>query len=651
MSEKLLAEFPPISTEQWMEVVAKDLKGQDFEKRLVSTTEDGIKVKPIYRREDLPAGVSDSLARGAEASGRCFVLREEVRQNEISEANQHALECLEEEAEELSWLTYPGGCFVSTPAEMQKLLDGIYIEAVPIHWICGPMAPQILSLLMGEAERRGLDLGELQGSLDLDPILDSAAGWTTRPMADWKIELFPTLQVILDKLPKFGTLAIRGSLLEKAGASNAQELAFSLNLFADLLTGIKEALADGSLTVPGSNSVEESLNIIVARFEYRLAVGTTYFLEIAKLRAARILLANMLDAFGISARPKIHVVTTPATKTLYDSHNNLLRATIESMAGILGGCDSLTVAAYDQGYHSPDEFSGRLARNTEILLKEEAYLGKVSDPLGGSYAVESLTASTAEASWSLFNKVEAEGGFIAAWKSGFIQSELFRVQEVKAKAANSRRVSIVGTSSYPNLKEKKLGEIVSRPAAKKAHPSYCPGGSFAGVEAKVQSEGAKSFLSQESIGDSPLNPFRPSWPFENLRLRTENHAAQGGKVPKVLLILFGDKVMRKARATFCTGFFGCGGYEVKETVAESLTEAAHLQADLFVLCSSDAEYADGAAAFMAGSPQTPVVIAGLPENAEALKSMGITDFVHIRQNLVEVLSQWHESFGIPHLPH
>lgn len=651
MSEKLFAEFPPVSTEKWMEVVTKDLKGQDFEKRLVSTTEDGIKVKPIYRREDLPAGVSDSLARGAEEAGRCFVLREEVRQTEISEANLHALDCLEKEAEELSWLTYPGGCFVSTPADMQKLLDGIFIEAVPIHWICGPMAPQILSLFIGEAERRGLDLGEIQGSLDLDPILDSAAGWTTLPMESWKTELFPSLQVILNRLPKFGTLAIRGSLLEKAGASNAQQLAFSLNLFADLLVGIKEALTEGSLTVPGAATVEECLNIIVGRTEYRLAVGTTYFLEIAKLRAARVLLANMLDAFGISARPKIHVVTTPATKTLYDSHNNLLRATVESMAGILGGCDTLTVAAYDQGYNSPDEFSGRLARNTKILLKEEAYLGRVSDPLGGSYAVESLTVSTAEAAWKLFNQVESVGGFVSAWQRGFIGEDLQRVYDLKAKAANSRRISIVGTSSYPNLKEKKLGEIVSRPAAKKAHPSYCPGGSFEGVTAKVATEGAVSFLSQESIGDSPLNAFRPSWPFENLRLRTESHAAEGGKVPKVLLILFGDRTMRKARATFCTGFFGCGGYEVKETVAESLTEAAHLQADLFVLCSSDAEYAEGVDAFLAGSPQAPVVVAGLPENADALKSRGITDFVHIRQNLVEVLSQWHEKFGIPHLPH
>ncbi len=651
MSEKLFAEFPPVSTEKWMEVAAKDLKGQDFEKRLVTTTEDGIKVKPIYRKEDLPTDVTDSLARGWESGGRSFVLREEVRQTEAGEANRHALECLEQEAEELSWLAYPGGCFASTPAEMQKLLEGVYIDAVPIHWVCGPMGPQVLSLFIGEAERRGLDLSQLEGSLDLDPILDSAAGWTTRSINEWKSELFPTLQVILNRLPRFGTLAVRGSLLEKAGASNGQELAFSLSLFADLLAGIKEALTEGTLTVPGSASVEESLNIIVSRSEYRLAVGTAYFLEIAKLRAARVLLSSMLDAFGISARPKIHVVTTPATKTLYDSHNNLLRATVESMAGILGGCDSLTVSAYDQGYQSPDEFSGRLARNTEILLKKEAYLGKVSDPLGGSYAVESLTASTAEAAWNLFKKVEEEGGFTSAWQSGFIPSELRRVQNLKAKAANSRRTSIVGTSSYPNLKERKLSEASNRSAGKKVLPAFAGSAKFEELAAKVNKDGAGQFLSQESIGDSPLNAFRPSWPFEHLRLRTESHAAQGGKVPQVMLILFGDRTMRKARATFCTGFFGCGGFSVQETVAESLTEAAHLQADLFVLCSSDAEYADGLAAFMAGSPQAQVVIAGMPENAEALKNMGAADFVHIRQNLVEVLTQWQESFGIPQLSH
>jgi methylmalonyl-CoA mutase len=642
----LFSEFPPVSTEQWMEVVKKDLKGQDFEKRLVVPTEDGIRVKPIYRSEDLPKGWSSGLARGSETNGRKWALREEVRESQVAKANLHALKCLGKGAEELACLTYPGGCQLSTPAEMQQLLEGIYIEAIPIHWIAGPLAPQTLALLIGEAERRSLPLTELKGSVDLDPILDSAAGWSSGSLETWKSQLIPALQVILQKLPCFGTLVVRGSLLEKAGASNAQELAFSLSLFADMLSGVKEALTEGSLTLPGAKSVDEAMEQIVARSEVRLAVGSTYFLEISKLRAARILLANLLDAFGISARPKIHVITTSATKTLYDSHNNLLRGTIEAMAGVIGGCDSLSVAAYDQGYNTPDEFSERLARNTEILLREEAHLGKVSDPLGGSYAVESLTDSMAQTAWSLFHKIEEEGGFVDAWKSGFIQKELERVRQAKIKAAGTRRASIVGTSSYPNLKEKKLKEIRPKAGLKKVKPAFGPCTSFAEVAEATKTQGALSFQSLESIGDSPLTAFRPSWPFESLRLRAEKHAESKGKAPVIQLVLFGEKVMRKARAGFCTGFFGSGGCEIRETVAESLTEAAHLEADLFVLCSSDAEYAEGAEAFMAGSPKSPVVVAGMPENSDVLTSLGVRGFVHIRQNVVDELTAWFDAFGI-----
>lgn len=638
---RLFSEFPPVTTEQWMEVVQKDLKGQDYEKRLVSTTEDGIKVKPIYRSEDLPEGWASSPARGSDLSGRHWNLREEIREEQVTKANIHALAALEKGVEELAWLTYPGGCRLSTPAEMQQLLKGIYIEALPIHWVCGPLAPQTLALLIAEAERRGLALSELQGSVDLDPILDAAAGWSSGSVDTWKSQFFPTLQVILEKLPSFGTLTVRGSLFEKAGASNAQELAFSLSLLSEMLAAVKEALTDGSLLMPGSASVEEAMEEIVARSEVRLAVGSQYFLEISKLRAARVVIANMLDAFGIKSRPRIHAITTSTTKTLYDSHNNLLRGTIEAMAGIIGGCDSLSIAAYNQGCSAPDELSERLARNTDILLREESHLGKVADPLGGSYAVESLTASMAEAAWQLFLKLEEAGGFIPAWNSGLIQKDLERVRQAKTKAAGTRRTPIVGTSVYPNPKEKKLRDIRPKQGLTKVKPAFGPGATFGEVSEAALTHGALSFQSLDPIGDSPLTPFRPAAPFEELRLRAEK-----GRTPVIQLILFGDKTMRKARAGFCAGFFGSVGCEVNETVAESLTEAAHLEADLFVLCSSDSEYAAGAEAFLAGSPKAPVVIAGMPENSDVLLALGVKDFVHIRQNVVDVMSGWFEVFGV-----
>lgn len=638
---RLFSEFPPVTTEQWMEVVHKDLKGQDYEKRLVSTTEDGIKVKPIYRSEDLPEGWASSPARGSDLSGRHWALREEIREEQVVKANSHALSALAKGVDELAWLTYPGGCQLSTPAEMQQLLEGVYIEALPIHWVCGPLAPQTLALLIGEAERRGLALSELQGSVDLDPILDAAAGWSSGSVATWRSQFFPALQVILEKLPAFGTLTVRGSLFEKAGASNAQELAFSISLFSEMLAAVKEALIDGSLICPGTASADEAMEDIVARSEVRLAVGSQYFLEISKLRAARVALANMLDAFGVKSRPKIHVITTSSTKTLYDSHNNLLRGTIEAMAGVIGGADSLTVAAYNQGYSAPDEFSERLARNTDILLREESHLGKVADPLGGSYAVESLTASMAEAAWQIFLKLEEAGGFIAAWNAGMIQKELERVRQAKTKAANTRRTPIVGTSVYPNPKEKKLQDIRVKPALTKVKPAFGPGATFGEVAEATKTQGALSFQSLDPIGESPLSPFRPSASFEALRLRAEK-----GRTPMIQLILFGDKKMSKARAGFCAGFFGSAGCEVKETVAESLTEAAHLEADLFVLCSSDGEYAAGAEAFLAGSPKAPVVVAGMPENSDVLLALGVKDFVHIRQNVVDVMTGWFEAFGV-----
>lgn len=247
----------------------------------------------------------------------------------------------------------------------------------------------------------------------------------------------------------------------------------------------------------------------------------------------------------------------------------------------------------------------------------------------------------ADAAWQLFLKLEEAGGFISSWNTGLVQNELERVRQAKTKAANTRRTPIVGTSVYPNLKEKKLKDILPKPSLTKVKPAFGPGTTFGEVAEAARTQGALSFQSLDPIGVSPLSPFRPSASFEVLRLRAEK-----GRAPVIQLILFGDKKMSKARSGFCSGFFGSAGCEIKETVAESLTEAAHLEADLFVLCSSDAEYAAGAEAFLAGSPKSPVVVAGMPENSDVLLSLGVKDFVHIRQNVVDVMTGWFEAFGV-----
>lgn len=648
--QKLFEEFPPITTEQWMDVVTQDLKGADFEKKLVSKTLDGLKIRPIYRREDVPAeadaapGQSPFL-RGTQPTANHWLLREQIREASIEEANAHILRCLNRGAEEISILTYPMGVEIKTQEDMKRLLDGVFIEMVSIHWMSGTFAPQVLAMYVNEAERRGIALDQLSGSVDFDPIVNAACGWTTASPENWKEVILPLVKFIVEKLPKVKVLGIRGSLIEKAGASVAQELALTLNLLVEYLTVLKDEGYD--------------LNALVPRIEVRFAVGSSYFLEIAKIRAARVLIANVLAGFGVTGvLPHIHVDTTTSNKTLFDPHVNLLRGTTEAMSAALAGIDSLSVSTFDQGYNSPDEFSEHLARNTETLLKEEAFLSKVSDPLAGSYFVESLTKDLALAAWDLFKSIEAEGGFLAAWKSGTIAKHLDSARAQRSKLINSRRRSIIGTSNYPNLKERRLDSVQPMPKENVLKAwNQVSASSFEDLQAAFKA--GKSFAdwdTDKAIASSPFNPFRPSWPFEHLRLAVEKHVKAGGKEPVVYLALAGHPVFRKARATFVTGFFGCGGYTIVEgtpvkEVADAAKQAKEAKADIVVICSSDDEYVTLVAPLKkalaeVGLGSKQFIVAGAPESAAQLTADGADGFVNIRQDVVAELTKFHAALGI-----
>ncbi|MCU0316154.1 MAG: methylmalonyl-CoA mutase family protein [Fimbriimonadaceae bacterium] len=657
MPEKLFSNFAPITDEQWLEVVTKDLKGADFEKKLVSTTLDGIKLKPYYRKSDLPTE-SDGAVRGSRWQSNQWILREEIRQEDPLAGNSHALRSLERGAWELAILTYPAGVQLSSQEDMRVLLQDIWIDAVPIHWISGPMSQQTLALMVNEARSRGIKLSVLQGSVDLDPIIDSCAGWIDQSVNNWKERVRPTLQFILNELPQYKIFTLRGSLMEKAGASLAQELALTLSLLSDYLVGVQDELQAGNLKVPGLQDPTEALAHIASRCEVRLGVGTNYFLEIAKLRAIKSLLLNLLDGFGIKGvEIPIHVVTTSSNKTIYDPHNNILRATVESQAAVIGGCSSLSISAYDQGYHVPDEFSAHIARNTDALLRQEAYFEKVADPLGGSYTVESLTESYKMAAWNIFLQVEEKGGFVKAWEEGFIPGLLQETRDAREKQISTRKRTIIGTTVYPNLKEERLNDVVRKPAPNQAQVATEE------IEDLAQRfERGSSF--QEWITDKPipktlLSSYRPSAPYEELRLRVEQYIAKGGKRPIVRLALIGDLTMRQARAGFSQGFYGVAGYDIRqkvyEEIGEALADADHEGASLLVICTSDdamvmyAEEAQIVETF--SSSNIPVIIAGYPqEHIETLKAAGISGFIHLRSDHLATLRQTHADLGIPPLP-
>ncbi len=435
----ILADFPPVPTEAWEAAIKADLKGADYDKKLVWRTEEGLAIRPYYRKEALPT-----------------------------------------------------------------------------------------------------DAGAIATA-------DWAIAQAAEPAPD----------------------AIRADIFHEAGAHAIQELGYSIAAAADML-----AANTGSI-------------------EFVFAVGPTFFLEIAKLRAARKLFAQLARAFGSTATMRVHVCTPQRNKSIYDRYSNLLRVTTEALSAVLGGCDSLDVV--------PFGFDPHLALNLQRILKEEVHLNAVADPAAGCYYIEALTDSLACQAWRLFQEVEAEGGYAKAQANGSIERAIEQSRTARAKSYSSRKRALVGVNNYPDVTEKT------------PHP------------------------------DVPAYPkaTRIAEPFEQIRHRTAVHATATGHCPKVLLLKRGDVKMKGARANFCFNFFGCGGFDIEDSEEYLTTDA-----DLIILCSSDAEYLPFAREVCA-CVDVPVLVAGNPVNElEALRAAGVRGFVHIQSDAIHTLSEWQNELGM-----
>jgi methylmalonyl-CoA mutase len=349
-----------------------------------------------------------------------------------------------------------------------------------------------------------------------------------------------------------------------------------------------------------------------------MGVSTNYFMELAKFRAGRMLWAQIVKQYepkcDCSCKMLVHAETSRFNQTIFDAHVNLLRSQTEAMSAALAGVDSITVTPFDTPYQTPDDFSERIARNQQFLLKEESHLDKVVDPAGGSYYVETLTNSIAAEAWKLFLAMEAEGGFGKAVAEGKVQAAV-NESNAKRHADMARRKEILlGTNQYPNINEMAADKI------------------------KLNS-GACSCGCKPAASANALNTARQASDFEALRLETE--AAQNR--PKVFMLTIGNLAMRLARSQFSGNFFGCAGYEIIDnngfkTVQEGIDAAIAKQADVVVLCSSDDEYAEYAPeAFKALNGRAEFVVAGNPACTEELQAQGIEHFIHVRSNVLDTL--------------
>jgi len=620
-------EFPPVSNRQWEEVIKKDLKGADYDRKLLWQTDDGITVKPYYRAEDVEQFHANAapgtfpFVRGTTTSPG-WRIREDITEADPKKANELARKALESGADEICFVIESAvdglsGIRATTPPEMSVLLSRIPLDLVSVQFRAGSKASQVYENLVQGVGPRAL---HLNGSIDHDPLgdlaLTGASAIGKNAMFDRAAELVGSAR---KRTPSMLALTVRAWEFHEAGGTTLQELGYSL---AQAIEYVSELTSRGL----GAAQVASSLF-------FCYAVGTNYFFEIAKLRAARQLWARALSEFGIpedAAASTVHVRTSTWGNTIYDPYVNVLRGTTEAMSAAIGGCDSLSVAAFDECYKSADEFSRRLARNTQIILKKETYLDNIIDPAAGSYYVETLTASIANEAWKIMQQVESCGGFLKCLQEGCIQEGIMESRRAKDAAIAARRRNLLGTNQFPDQQERVLLQVQHLSAR------FVRGGP---AEIRVQ----------------PLVPYRAAEAFEALRLRMERHTARTGRTPTVMMVEIGDLKMRKARSTFSANLFACGGFQILEVTADDIeaatTQAIEVDPDIVVLCSSDQEYPQLASPFIRKlrdqGKGCPVVVAGYPKDMiDKLREDGAADFIHIKSNALDVIKTWQQRLGV-----
>ena len=615
LKEKLFSEFAPVSTEEWMAKITADLKGVPFEKKLVWKTGEGFNVNPFYRAEDIEGlKTTESLpgefpyVRGTKKDND-WKVRQNIEVCCFKGANEKALDLLTKGVTSLGFIIK--GDEVNEE-NIATLLEGICPASVELNFnTCNCKAEKLIGILADYFKGKGVDAEKCYGSVNYDAFKKPLV--KGKENSEW-VEGAAAVLKAGQALPNYRVLAVNAFLFNNAGAYISQELGYALAWGNELMAKLTEA---------GFTADE-----VAKKIKFNLGISSNYFMEIAKFRAARWLWAEIVAAYKpaceCACKMVAHAQTSEWNMTVYDAHVNLLRSQTEAMSAALAGVDSITVRPFDKIYQTPDDFSERIARNQQLLLKEECHLDKVVDPSAGSYYVEVLTNSLADVAWKLFLEVEEKGGFSVAVNAGEIQNAVNASNVARKKAVATRREILLGSNQYPNFTEVAADKIQEK-------GSCCCGGGHCG-EATIPA----------------LDFSRGASEFEALRMTTE----KSGKTPKVFMLTIGNLAMRLARSQFSANFFGCAGYKIIDnlgfdTVEAGVEAAVKAGAEIVVLCSSDDEYAEFApAAYKALAGRAEFVVAGMPACMEDLKAVGIDQYVNVKSNVLETLKAFNVKLGI-----
>ncbi|MDR2512521.1 MAG: acyl-CoA mutase large subunit family protein [Puniceicoccales bacterium] len=628
--EKLASEFSANTHSEWKTAAEALLKGAPFDKIMLTPTPERITLQPIYEPEllgALPAVATlpgqDGFLRGTRTAGYLAApwdIAQEISVSDPAAFNAALLRDLGagQNAVSLS-LDGPGSLLLDDATAARTAFKDVLPGALSWHFHAGTRTPAVAALFIDWLAEQKANAATVRGSLNYDPAGVLAATGVLDIALDKACDNVAALaKLAAAKLPGFTAIGVVTRAYHNAGASAAEELG----------TAIATGLA--YLRVLGERGFH--IDAAAAQIAFHFSIGGNFFVELAKLRAARTLWARIVAELGGSPAAQAmhqHARTGLLNKTRHDPYVNILRTTTEALGSVIAGVDSLTVGTFDECVRLPNEFSRRVARNTHVILQEECELTSVIDPSGGSWYIEQLTDDIARKAWEFFQKIEAQGGVFAAIKSGLIQESIAATRKEREKLLGQRRLSLVGTNQYPNIQEEPLSETGLPP----------PVASFA-----------------PAVETAPALPTaRLATRYEALRAAATAYKTQHGHGPRIHLANIGPLRRHKARADFTRGFFETGGFEIAGS--EGATDPAVIAkgacdsgAQLVVICGHDEDYITQvpaiAQALKAQAPHLTLILAGNPgDNEAAYKAAGLDAYIFVKSDNYETNRQFLAKLG------
>lgn len=592
--KKLFSEFKAPSKSDWIEKATADLRGGDFNKRLVWKNLNDVDVQPFYTLEERKSTLPDSGWNATEVVNYRRILRNEPSKNELA---HKAI------SEGMNGVLFE----VGSTDQVQDLMQGLDPSENVFSFALENPDPSFGQALLDFYNSRGCTNEQVRGYLETPSI---GRYLTEGSLKESTLDALASSTLMFSDFPSFRTLVISGREYLDSGSNQVQEIAFTLNSVVYLVEEMKKR-----------NLTEEA---IFNNLELILGIGTEYFVEIGKFRAFNSLVHLVAEKYGVE-KPGYEMMTRSSvwSKSVMDSHTNMLRATTESMSALLGNSQAIEIDPYDSEIGGSKDFSKRIAGNIATILKEESYFGKVKNPVDGSYYIEQLTEKLAENALALFKEVEKNGGFFKGVESMFIQNKIALVRTTRIKLLSRRRKALVGVNKYPNLMESLNLEVLCKDTSQ-SNPKL-------------------------------LKPRRAGLELEMIRANTEAFVAEKGYRPVVEFAGFGNLAMRKARAGFAFDFLGVGGYEMEDeksyaTAVEAAETSASSSSDIVVICSSDQDYLESAVEFVstfrAINSDKVLILAGCPEGlTDKLKQSGLDTCIHLRSDILETLGFIHKKIS------